>query len=216
MKKILFGTVVLMAFFVNTFTCKAVCNDDVLLAAKDIKVEAIPMTEDLIYYIIKISNLTPDVYVTVYEDDNETTTTYTYDDSKDGIIEIEHWYIYEKVYYTVNVYSNVEGCTDESLNEIKVNTKKFNERYGYVSCKENPDYEKCDPFYEAPIGEEQTDEEFYEEIQEYNKEQNMSFWVKVSNAVKEYYLYILVPVVVVATIYGILIYVYKSKKGDSK
>lgn len=216
MKKILFGTVVFMAFFVNIFTCKAVCNDDVLLAAKDVKVEAIPMTEDLIYYVIKISNLTPDVYVTVYEDDNETTTTYTYDDSKDGVIEIEHWYIYEKVYYTVNVYSTVEGCADESLNEIKVNTKKFNERYGYVSCEENPDYEKCHPFYEAPVGEEQTDEEFYEEIQEYNKEQNMSFWDKVSSAIREYYLYVLVPIVVVGIVYGVLIYVYKAKKGESK
>lgn len=216
MKKILFGTIVLMAFFVNTFTCKAVCNDDVLLAAKDVKVEAIPMTEDLIYYVIKISNLTPDVYVTVYEDDNETTTTYTYDDSKDGVIEIEHWYIYEKVYYTVNVYSTVEGCADESLNEIKVNTKKFNERYGYVSCEENPDYEKCDPFYEAPPGEEQTDKEFYEEIQEYNKKQNMSFWDKVSSTLKEYYLYVLIPIVVVSIVYIVLICVYKKRKGDQK
>ena len=216
MKKILFGTIVLMAFFVNTFTCKAVCNDDVLLAAKDVKVEAIPMTEDLIYYVIKISNLTPDIYVTVYEDDNETTTTYTYDDSKDGVIEIEHWYIYEKVYYTINVYSDVEDCSGESLNEIKVNTKKFNERYGYVSCEENPDYEKCDPFYEAPIGEEQTDQEFYDELQEYNKDQSMSFWDKVFSVIKEYYLYVLIPIVVVGVVYGVLIYVYKAKKEDSK
>lgn len=216
MKRVICIFLILAFFFVGIFTCRAACNDDVLLDAKNVKVEAIPMTEDLIYYVIKISNLTPNVYVTVYEDDNETTTTYTYDDSNNGIIEIEHWYIYEKVYYTINVYSNVEGCTDESLNEIKVNTKKFNERYGYVSCEENPDYEKCDPFYEAPVGEEQTDEEFYEEIQEYNKEQNRSFWDKVSSTIKEYYLYVLVPIVVVGVIYGVAIYVYKAKRGEDK
>ena len=216
MKKIIFGFVILTLFFVNALTCKAVCNDNVLLAAKDVKVEAISMTDDLIYYVIKISNLTPDIYVTVYEDDNETTTTYTYDDSENGVIEIEQWYIYEKVYYTVNVYSNVEGCTGESLNEIRVNTKKFNERYGYVSCEENPDYEKCDPFYEPPAGEEQTDEEFYEEIQEYNKKQNTSFWDKVSNIIKEYYLYALIPILVVTIIYVIIIWIYKSKRGDTE
>lgn len=216
MKKILCVFIVVSVFFTNILTCKAICNDDVLLAAKNVKVEAIPMTEDLIYYVIKISNLTPEVYVTVYEDDNGTTTSYTYEDSENGVIEIEHWYIYEKVYYTVNVYSEVEGCTDESLNEITVNTKKFNERYGYVSCEENPDYEKCDPFYEPPVGEEQTDEEFYEEIQEYNKEQDMSFLEKTWNAIKEYYLYVLIPIVIVAVIYGILIYVYKAKKGETK
>ena len=216
MKKILCVFIVVSVFFTNILTCKAICNDDVLLAAKNVKVEAIPMTEDLIYYVIKISNLTPEVYVTVYEDDNGTTTTYTYEDSENGVIEIEHWYIYEKVYYTVNVYSEVEGCTDESLNEITVNTKKFNERYGYVSCEENPDYEKCDPFYEPPVGEEQTDKEFYEEIQEYNKEQDMSFLEKTWNVIKEYYLYVLIPIVIVAVIYGILIYVYKAKKGETK
>ena len=82
MKKILCVFIVVSVFFTNILTCKAICNDDVLLAAKNVKVEAIPMTEDLIYYVIKISNLTPEVYVTVYEDDNGTTTTYTYEDSE--------------------------------------------------------------------------------------------------------------------------------------
>ena len=208
--------IVISVFFVNMLTCKAVCNDDVLLAAKNIEVEAIPMTEDLIYYVIKISNLTPDVYVTVYEDDNKTTTTYTYEDSTDGVIEIEHWYIYEKVYYTVNVYSSVDGCTDESLNEIKVNTKKFNERSRSVICEENPDYEKCGVFYEEANGEEITDEEFLEEIEKYNEEKNLSFWDKTWNTLKEYYLYVLIPIVVVSIIYGIVIYVYKAKRGESK
>ena len=216
MKKVFYVFAVLSVFLINIMLCKADCNDDVLFDAKNVIVEAVPMTDDLIYYVIKISNLTPNIYITVYEDDNETTTTYTYDDSKDGVIEIEHWYIYEKVYYTVNVYSDVEGCMNDSLNEIKVNTKKFNERYGYVSCEENPDYEKCDPFYEAPEGEEQTDEEFYEEIQEYNKNKNMSFAEKIWAYIKEYYLYVLVPVCLVSLIYGIAIYVYKAKRGEVK
>ncbi len=216
MKKLSVVLIVISILFSNSLVCKAECNDEVLLDAKNVKVEAIPMTEDLIYYVIKISNLTPNIYITIHEDDNDTTTTYKYDDSENGTIEIEHWYIYEKVYYTINVYSTIDGCADESLNEIKVNTKKFNERYGYVSCEENPDYEKCDPFYEPPIGEEQTDEEFYEEIQKYNEKKDMSFWDKVYAFIKDYYLYALVPIILVSLGYGIAIYIHKAKRGDSK
>lgn len=216
MKKILFGFVILLVFFVNMFTCKAVCDDGVLLAAKDVKVEAIPMTEDLIYYIVKISNLTPNLYVTVYQDDTETMSTYTFDDSNNGVIEIEHWYIYEKVNFRVNVYSSVDGCLDESLNELNVTTNKYNDRYEFVICKENPDVDKCQPFYEEPKGEEQTDQEFYEEMLKYNEEKNITFVEKVWTIVKAYYLYVLIPIASVAVVYGIAIYVYKAKEGDKK
>lgn len=214
MKKVIYVLCLFCILTLNISTCFADCTDEVLLNAKNVDVDAIPQTEDLIYYIIKISNLTPDLYVKVYEDDNETTTTYTYDDSENGVIEIEHWYIYEKVNYVVSVYSTEEGCTDEVLAEIEVSTKKFNERYGYVACEQNPDYEKCDPFYEPADDEEQTDEEFYEELKEYNEVKDTPFSEKLWNGIKEYYLYVLIPIVAVSVVYGIAIYVYKAKRSD--
>ncbi len=214
MKKIIYSIFVIMLLGISVLKVNATCNDQVLLDAKNVTVEAIPMTEGDIYYIIRISNLTPNVYVTVYEDDNETTTTYTYEDSNNGTLDIEHWYIYERVYYTVNVYSDIDGCQDESLNVLKTNTKKFNDRWRYSICVENPELEKCQPFYEAPVGEEQTDEEFYEEVQQQKYEESLSFWDKAWIIVKEYYLYVLIPIIIISVCYGIVIYVYKTKRSD--
>ena len=216
MKKILYLLLIYSFFNMQISEVNAACSDEVLLDAKNVKVEAIPITEDDVYFIIRISNLTPNLYVTVYEDDNGTTTTYTYDDSSNGTIDIEHWYIFERVYYTINVYSNVEGCESESLNEIETYTKKFNDRYRYTICAENPELEKCQPFYEAPIGEEQTDEEFYQEIQDQKYEDSLSTWDKIWAIIKEYYLYVLIPVVIVSLGYGIAIYIHKAKKGEEK
>ena len=213
MKKIIYIVLASIIFSLNILQCKAICNDDVLLKAKNINVEAIPITENDIYYIIRISNLTPELYVTVYEDDNKTTTTYTYEDSENGVIDIEQWYIYERVYYTVNVYSE---CDEESLNELYVNTKKFNKRFRYEICVENPELEKCQPFYEEPIGEEQTDEEFYNEVQQEKAKSEITTLDKIWNFIKDYYLYVIIPFAIIGLGYGIAIYIYKSKRGETK
>ena len=56
--------------------------------------------------------------------------------------------------------------------------------------------------------------EFYEELKEYNEIKDTPFSEKLWNGIKEYYLYVLIPIVAVSVVYGIAIYAYKAKRSD--
>lgn len=215
MKKILF-----VIFISCLFICKVnaeTCDDKYLVDASKVKVEAVANVEGGLYYKIVISNITPNIYVQVHEDDEDTTTKYTNGSASDGVITIYQWYVYDKVNYVIKVFAEDENCK-EPLKVLTVSTNKVNKNYSYEVCKENPEYYKCEAFYEPSTKEDinQTEEEFLEEINKYAEIKNETLTEKIIRLVKEYYLYVLIPFGVISIVYIILIIIYKRKNSEAE
>lgn len=212
MKKICFCLMLFLISFIKVDA--SICSDEVIKEASKVKVEvkAVKECDDFLNKVL-ISNVTENLYVEVYEDDDDTVTVYTHADvNDDGVISIDHWYIYENVNYEVSVYSNNDGCYDK-LNTLKATTLKFNKRYNFVICEKNPDYEKCDPFYQYTNEDKKlNDEEFYNEMEEFYEEKNAPLVNKFWKIVKEYYLYVLIPFLVIGGSYLTAILIYKHKR----
>lgn len=193
------------------------CSKEIINEAKKVKVEAIPVTaKGNIHYIVRIENLTPNLYIKVHEDHNNSENKYGYEITKNGGLNIIQYYLGEKVKYTISVYATDNNCKDK-LNTLSITTKKFNTKYYFKVCVENPKYEKCKPFYE-PTKEDkkQSNTEFVKEVREYEKT-HKSFGKRIGEYIKKYYLYVLIPFLTIALIFIIIILIKKYQlKGKKK
>lgn len=132
--------------------------------------------EDIGYAIkVKISNLTDKIYVMISNDlDDNVKTFHNTDASEDGKIT---WTEAETLFsrtYTIKVFSNNEGCTNELYREFKVTLPKYNTDSDSITCvlTEAKNTPACDPFIfsDGNLNEEQ--KEFDKQVEKVLKEKN--------------------------------------------
>lgn len=96
------------------------------------------------YFKIHIANLTEDLYIEVTNDFNKEKKTYSYQDSKDGIVTIDWEDIGEIVNFTITVFSSDKtDCPNTKLTTLYLTTPRYNRYYDYMACSENPDFYLC-------------------------------------------------------------------------
>ena len=148
------------------------------------------------------------IFAKVTNDTNES-KTYRYSDTNEGTLELINNYIFAKVTYTVKVYSVDSSCQNMLLKTLKASTIKFNDYSKYDACDGYEEFELCKPFYD---GEHVSKEVFNNALEEYKKEKETTFFEKVIKIIKEYYLYVLLPIAIISACYYTYIGVIKWRK----
>ena len=95
------------------------------------------------------------------------------------------------------------------LKTLKASTIKFNDYSKYDACDGYEEFELCKPFYD---GEHVSKEVFNNALEEYKKEKETTFFEKVIKIIKEYYLYVLLPIAIISACYYTYIGVIKWRK----
>lgn len=185
-----------MVFAIKLPILNATCNDEVAQQlSKNVLVQLETVNEGTVYYhTIKISNIVQGVYVVVKEDDANSFNTYSFQNVPDNFLIIKVGQIYKKINYKIEVYSDYETCKDELMNTIELVTPKVNPYTSTQICLDNKEYKKCALFEDT---EGLTIEQLKEEIDEYNEKLNMTPADKFINLVKNYSLYIVIPIVLI-------------------
>lgn len=99
------------------------------------------------YFEVSILNMSDNFYLTVENNLDKTTKTYTYDDVKDGIITFKHEDIMNLTTYTYQVYSSEKtNCPRENYRTIYQTLPRLNEYYSYAQCSNNEDYYLCQKY----------------------------------------------------------------------
>ncbi len=99
------------------------------------------------YYRIYISNITEDLYVTVYNEVTDEVNTYTYADSDNGTITFDYENLLAITNFVITVYSSdVTNCPNTELYTIYLTTPMFNEYSTYQMCEGNEEFYLCHPF----------------------------------------------------------------------
>lgn len=123
--------------------------------------------EKYLYFKIYIANLTEDLYVVVTNDVNKEKNTYTYQDSKDGVITINWEDIWDITNFTITVYSSDKtGCPDTKLTTLYLTTPRYNRYYDYMACSENGDFYLC---YKYLTIKNVDEDEFFRLLEQYQK-----------------------------------------------
>ncbi len=123
------------------------------------------------FFRIYITNLTPDLYITVYNDLTDQTTTYNYSDSTDGTITFDWDDIRGLVNYQITVYSsNQTNCADTKLHTLYLTTPRYNEYSSYEICDGAEDYYLCYEYLTVP--EDVSYSEFVQNVEEYKINHN--------------------------------------------
>ena len=111
--------------------------------------------------------------------------------------------------YVINVYGNGENCAKELLRTIKYTVPQYNEFIKDRRC-ENSDSELCETFTDATKG--MTEEDFEAKMGSLDKK-NTSF-TKIFEVLKEYGLYVLIPLAIVSVVYIVRIKKYRHEERN--
>ena len=99
------------------------------------------------YLQISIMNLVEKFYLKITNDHNGEVWNYSYEDSKDGRINIDWNDLSEVTTFTIKVYSSEQtGCKDESYKTIYLTLPRKNEFYIYGICRTASDFYMCQKF----------------------------------------------------------------------
>lgn len=172
--------------------------------AKKIDIISKEITGEKVYVKIIIKNITPNIYVTGYDDATEEIKVYKYSDSNKGVIEINQYYFLEKVNYEFKIHN----IKDELILTKNLTTRKFNTNSIKGVCKKNPEYKECEMFYDKEIDE----KEFDKNINQYIMLKEAPFYKKIWMFIIKYYLFILVPIISVSMLYVIAYIIIKRGK----
>lgn len=217
MKKLMILCFVLFSFFYSINLLNADC-EDLISKSKNVKVykESIAPKSDKENPTIgvRIENITDDYYVKITNDVNDKEVTIKYSDTENGTYFFKSPNVYKNVKVNVNLYSsnnNVCNSTDSLVN-FEVSTDVFNQYYYLNICQNNLDLDMCKPFQN---NEELNKEEFVKKIEDDIRVRDMSIFERVWEFIKDYYLYALVPFILLSLIFIIRIVLLKrGKKTD--
>lgn len=218
MKKYLFVSFLLFLFLVNIQFVKADCESAIKDSEK-IKVSRIEEfssgDDDDLYksYIgLEISNIPDNLYVVITNDYNSDSVTINSSDLVDGVYRYPAPYIYRIVNYKVNVYSKDESCTStDSIRVFDVSTRIVNEYFFHNKCLDNRDLEICQPVLDS---ENVSTTEFNKQIDEAIRLRDRTFIERVWDFFKTYYLYILIPFLLISIISIVRIVILKRRQKN--
>lgn len=187
--------------------CKDAQNDALKVKAKIVKIN----NDEELNIRVDVTNLTENIYLTVVNNYNDNVRTFYYKDlNEDGAISFYTDWVFSKIDYSIRVYSVDKSCSNDYLNIVNVTTPAFNAFAKMQACLDNKDLEMCDPFYDSS---EITHEEFVEKVNKEVEEVNKTFGDKVIDFIKSYYLYVLIPFVIIVGIYVTRIIILKKERG---
>jgi len=212
MKKLISVFLLLFVSLFNYSNLDADCNDVKSEADKVERYIVNVNTRDYITVNINIGNLTENLYIVVLNDFNEEVKTYHYSDANNGMVSFDTVNVQESINYVVKVYSEDNSCGIEPLKTISFKTSKFNPYSLNDVCQNSYEIEMCDPFYDV---EDMTLEDFNKEVGEIVEELEKTFGEKVLEFISSYWLYVVVPFLIIVIIYGTKIFILKrGKKND--
>ncbi len=121
------------------------------------------------HYFINISGLNDKNYVVITNNYNKKTKKITAQEFKNGIAVYEWTKFNKEVEFTIKIYSLDENCMNKNIKTLTIITPKLNKYYLDEKCREIPDFEMCQPFYETDINY----KDFYENVNIYRKKKGM-------------------------------------------
>lgn len=214
MNKIKYILFFVLMLFISCNNINATCNENIKTAASKVNIDKKVITniaDDEIYFQIQISSLTNDMYVNVIENEDNTSKNYYYKDTKDGLLKINSYYLYDKIKWTAKIYSNNNECKRELLKTLSIETPKFNDYYSSNECKKLYVPKYCGFFADTSNI---NKEEFLKLMKEYEENLNATPMNKVLKFIINYYLYIIIPIIIIGSIY--LIKIIKLKRSRKK
>ncbi len=216
MKKVM---IVLITAIVLMTNVEATCYDKEIndwSESLEIKFEEVKNEEYPYSYLLMLNNPRTDIRVTAKDTYSNGTYDVEYDtDFKNYVVGSEIHFIDKEYTFTIYMNDNAESCGGEKLRTIKYTVAKYNEYNDTVYCEENPDADICGSY--TKVNEDDADkikdkiEEYYNNKIEEQVLAGKPWYVKVWAMVKEYSLYVIIPIVIVAIIYSVIIYIAKKR-----
>lgn len=170
-------------------------------------------------FSLQLLNLTEDMKVNLYNDFSKSTTSYTYNDVKDGILEINSGTGDQIVKFKVDIYGMGE-CGTQLLRTFEVKTPMVNPYKNYGFCDNVTDYYLCQDYlvedpkmtsYEASIAVKK-----YSEQKEIEKEQEIkkqkTFLQMIGSFLKQYGILMFLGLLIVGLIVVIIIRKNKGRR----
>lgn len=213
MKKVFLLIIVIILFLVGQYKLEAILCSDIIKEAIEVyayETSEIDENGDVIIDLV-IEGITENNYVLVQNDYNNEVRTYYYSDTNEGVVTIHSPNIYRKINYTIKVYLTDSSCNSDIVRTLDVTTNMFNKISGYNVCDTEFYVEKCDPFYDI---ENINEDDFIKEIEKEIEELSKTTLDKVALFVKNYYLFVLIPIVLIIVIYTIRIIALKRGRKN--
>ena len=209
--------IMLFAFSINV---DAICeNDDLNEWATKIEVKFTEVTQDVTYeengetketsfaYILSLNEPRDDIKIIVKDQSGATAEAKKYKLGDKEIYGVGCYTNLEEETYIMSVYGANDKCNNELLRTLKYTVPRFNEFMKDVRC-ENSDEEICKSFTNST--KDMTDTDFNKKISPSTKSTSS----KILDAIKEYGLFILVPLLIVNIFYFIKIKKYIQEERN--
>lgn len=207
MKK-LFVLFVIIIFNIGITNLNASCEQAVMDASlvEVFKTESYDYENADVY--ISAYGLTENIYVKIINDYNDIEREYHYKDvNETGIVGFATDNISKNIKYKILVYSEDESCSLLPLETLEVDTVRFNTYATSALCIGNArETKECAPFYDTK---DMTIEDFQKAVDKSVQENKPK---ELIDYVKQYYLYVLVPIVLGGIIFTISAVVLKRRK----
>ena len=157
---------------------------------------------------LEIHNLSGDLYAVVTNDYNNKTLKFASSDNNEfGYISFNTDNINKNIVYNVSVYS--ESCSNNMLEKLSITTPKYNPYSIKDVCKgKSSEIEECKTFYDVKSND---SAEFIKTVEDKNKEKELIF----IKYIKEYYLYVLIPFLIISVFYIIKIIIFKRRNKNA-
>ena len=173
------------------------------------------------YFEISVLNLSPKFYAIVTDENNSSTKTIRYSDTKDGIASFDFVGIMNLNTFTFKVYSSSEtSCPNELYYTFNLKTPRKNAYANNIQCKENSEASACQKYVDY---EDTGYNGFMAKLKKYEKEKNetsenqnkLTFIQKTINFVKENKIPIIVAIVILVIGVGTTAFVVIRKRKRS-
>lgn len=157
-------TFFIFIFFLSFVSVKAECSyskqTELNALASNVKYSVEPKKEKVVVpateeeeetfyentkFILQLLNITEDMKVLIHDDFSNKTVTYTYANTKEGILEIQSPTSDNIVKYKIDIYGSAE-CGSTLLRTFEVKTPMVNPYRVYANCDKAPEYYLCQEY----------------------------------------------------------------------
>lgn len=123
-------------------------NGNIVEENEEIKKNALYTSSSKVY--VTFLNIQEEIYITV-QNDKDFSRTYYYNDTSEGIIEIDGGNLSSIINYTVSIYSNSDHCRGELLRTLAFVTPMYNSYSEQPECVYIPNFDYCKKYVTTPM-----------------------------------------------------------------
>lgn len=221
MKKIFISMFILLLMLLSFDNIYAECNDVALnnwAEEVEIKFQEVKNDEYPYAYLLMLSKPRSDLKVVAQDIYSDGTYEVEFDnDFKNYVIGSEVHMEDKEYIITLYMSDSAESCAGEKMRTIKYTVPAYNKFNDTIYCENNPDDEVCGAYtkVEKPDITKDLIDKYYEDEIENELHLNKTIFEKAWLIIKEYWLYVIIPLLVVTLTYEIIIFITK-KKGENK